>query len=275
MPTPDEKLPLVSVCMGVRYRREDLSLLERSIRSIQAQSYSNWELLICERDSIPAAKERLNCFEQEDPRIQILDGTDTVGLQGQLNRCLKVAKGDWIARMDDDDVSAPDRLSVQMAYLQEHSEAAFVGGVAKLERDGNPAGMRRLPEKPTVRDFLFVQPFLHPTLLFRREALEVVGGYCEETRCLGCEDYDLLLRLYERGLVGANIQEPLFTYTLPPLGSKKLTMALRWNEVRTRYVRFKSLGLLPGAFPYVVKPVAVGLIPNRMLEWMKKKRTGE
>ena len=270
MPTPDEKLPLVSVCMGVRYRREDLSLLERSIRSIQAQTYSHWELLICERDSTPAAKERLDRFEQEDPRIQILDGGDRAGLRGQLNQCLKVAKGDWIARMDDDDVSAPDRLSVQMAYLQEHSEAAFVGCVAKLERDGNPAGMRRLPEKPTVRDFLFVQPFLHPTLLFRREVLEVVGGYCEETRCLGCEDYDLLLRLYERGLVGANIQEPLFTYTLPPLGSKKLTMALRWNEVRTRYVRFKSLGLLPGALPYVVKPVAVGLIPEHALEKLKR-----
>lgn len=271
MPTPDEKQPLVSVCMGVRYKKENLALLERAIHSIQAQTYSNWELLICERDSTQAAKQRLKSFEQEDPRIHILNGSGTAGLPGQLNLCLKEAKGNWIARMDDDDISAPDRLFTQMTYLHDHPQAAFVGCVAHLEREGKPEGIRQLPTAPQVKDFLFVQPFLHPTLLFRRETLERVDGYCEEKRCTGCEDYDLLLRLYELKLTGENIQDPLFTYTLPPLGSKKRTMALRWNEVRTRYVRFKSLGLLPGALPYVVKPVIVGLIPNSVLIVLKER----
>lgn len=275
MPTPDEKQPLISVCMGVRYLREDLSLLERSIRSIQAQTYSNWELLICERDSIPAARDKIEEFVREDRRIRLIDGTGTAGLPGQLNRCLVQAKGNWIARMDDDDFSNPRRFAVQMEYLRENPQAAFVGCEANLERDGKPVGIRQLPVRSEVKDFLFVQPFLHPTLLFRREALESAGGYCEEPRCLGCEDYDLLLRLYETGYRGENIQEPLFTYTLPPRGSKKRTMALRYNEVKTRYVRFKSLGLLPKALPYVVKPVLVGLVPNGMLEWMKRMRTEE
>lgn len=271
MPTPDENQPLISVCMGVRYRREDLSLLERAISSIQAQTYSNWEFLICERDSTPAAKRRLSSFAQEDPRIRLIDGTGTTGLAGQLNRCLAEARGDWIARMDDDDFSYPQRLAAQMEYLRENPQVAFVGCIARLERDGKPAGIRRLPAKPTVRDFLFVQPFLHPTLLFRREALKAAGGYCEKPRCLGCEDYDLLLRLYEAGLMGENIQDPLFTYTLPPKGSKKRTMALRWNEVKTRYVRFRALGLLPGALPYVIKPVIVGLLPEKALIEAKRR----
>lgn len=275
MPTPGEKAPLVSICMGVRYQREGLSLLERSIHSIQAQSYPHWELLICERDSTQAARKCLERFAEQDPRIRLIDGTGTAGLAGQLNRCLAEVSGDWVARMDDDDFSHPRRLAAQMEYLWENPQAAFVGCIAQLERDGKPAGTRRLPAKPTVRDFLFVQPFLHPTLLFRQEALEAVGGYCEEPRCLGCEDYDLLLRLYEAGLVGENIQEPLFTYSLPPLGIKKRTMALRWNEVKTRYIRFRTLELLPGALPYVVKPVIVGLVPNGLLERMKKKRTEE
>lgn len=269
MPMPDEKQPLISVCMGVRYRREGLALLERSICSIQAQTYSNWEFLICERDSTPAAKCRLDSFTQKDSRIRLIDGTGTVGLAGQLNRCIAEAKGEWIARMDDDDFSHPGRLAAQLEYLQENSQIAFVGCIAQLERDGKPVGIRRFPQSPSVRDFLFVQPFLHPTLLFRRETLEQAGGYSEEPRCVGCEDYDLLLRLYERGLTGANIQKPLFTYTLPPRGSKKLTMALRQNEVKTRYIRFKSLGLLPKALPYVIKPVAVGLIPRQLLEFLK------
>lgn len=269
MPTKGEITPLVSILMGVRYQREDISLLERAIRSIQAQTYPNWEFLICERDSTQAARMRLEHFVREDPRIRLIDGRGTEGLPGQLNRCLKVARGDWIARMDDDDFSHPCRLSAQMEYLRKNPQSAFVGCMAQLERDGKPAGIRQLPAKPTVRDFLFVQPFLHPTLLFRREALEQVGGYCEEPRCVGCEDYDLLLRLYELGLWGENIQEPLFTYTLPPLGSKKRTMALRRNEVKTRYVRFRALGLLPHALPYVIKPVVVGLIPEHLLEQLK------
>lgn len=273
MPTPCEKQPLISVCMGVRYQRENLSPLKRSIRSIQEQYYSNWEFLICERDSTLAAKYQLNDFVQEDPRIRLISGVGTVGLAGQLNRCLAEAKGNWIARMDDDDFSQPQRLAVQMEYLRKNPQAAFVGCVAQQERDEGPAGIRWLPVRPTVRNFYITQPFLHPTLLFRREALEAVGGYCEEARCLGCEDYDLLLRLYEAGFAGENIQEPLFIYTLPPMGSKKRTMAMRRNEVKTRYIRFRSLRLLPGALPYVVKPVAVGLLPAKILERIKRKRT--
>lgn len=272
MPTSDEKGALVSVLMGVQYQRENLDLLERSVCSIQMQNWPDWELLICERGSTQAARMRLERFSREDPRIHLIDGKGTTGLAGQLNRCLAMAKGNWIARMDDDDASDPNRISVQMRYLQSHPQAAFVGCVAHLERAGRLVGIRRLPNKPTIRDFLFVQPFLHPTLLFRREALERVGGYSEESRCSGCEDYDLLLRLYEAGFSGENIQKPLFIYTLPLIGKNKRTMELRWNEVKVRYIRFKNLGLLPGAFPYVIKPVLVGLIPGHILERLKQIR---
>lgn len=270
MPTPSIDGPLISVVMGVRYRRENLFLLERAVSSILGQTYQNLEFLICENGSTEEARAQLERFAREDARVRLIDGGNATGFSEELNRCLKVAKSEYIARMDDDDFSHPDRLEKQMAFLREHRDVAFVGCVAQLERGGQLAGQRKLPEKPTVRDFYIVQPFLHPTLLFRREALKEVGGYSEETRCVGCEDYDLLLRLYETGLLGENIQEPLFTYTLPPLGSKKRTMALRWNEVKTRYVRFRALRLLPETLPYVIKPVLVGLLPERTL--MKAKR---
>ena len=271
MHTLDKNTPLVSILMGVRYQRGDISFLERAIHSIQAQTYSNWEFLICERDSTAEARVRLERFVQEDARIHLVDGRGTASLSERLNRCIREAQGEWLARMDDDDFSHPKRITVQMEYLQENPQAAFVGCIAQLERDGQPVGIRQLPQAPIVRDFLFVQPFLHPTLLFRRKALEQMGGYCEEPRCLGCEDYDLLLRLYEAGLRGENIQEPLFTYTLPPLGNKKRTMALRWNEAKTRYIRFIALRLLPKALPYVVKPMAVGLVPEAVLIRVKQK----
>lgn len=268
----ESEAPLISVLMGVRYRREDIYLLKRAVNSILTQSYPNLELLICENGSTENVKEYLRRLEQEEVRVRLVEGTGADTLAAKLNRCLRAAAGQYIARMDDDDVSHPERLTIQMEYLRTHPEFAFVGSVASLERDGKSAGRRSLPEQPTVRDFYFVQPFLHPTLLFRRETLEAAGGYCEESRCDGCEDYDLLLRLYARGMAGANVMEPLLTYTLPPLGTSNRSMALRWNEAKTRFVRFRALGLLPGAMPYVVKPLAVGLLPAGVVERLKEGR---
>lgn len=267
-----EAQPLVSVLMGVRYRREDLMLLERAITSILTQTYDNLEFLICENGSVAGVRERLKQFAAEDTRVRLIDGVGAETLSEKLNRCIADARGMYLARMDDDDFSYPDRLTRQMAYLEEHPEVSFVGCSVALEQDGVSTGERPLPEHPAVRDFLFVQPFIHPTLIFHREALEQVGGYGEESRCVGCEDYDLLLRLYEKGYSGANMQELLFRYTLPPKGSKGRPMTLRLNEVKTRFVRFKRLGLLPGSFPYVVKPVMVGLIPTPLLERLKTGR---
>ena len=269
-----ENKSLVSVLMGVYYRREDTGLLRRSIDSILAQSYTQLELLICDDGSTEEAKQLIDDYVKKDRRVCPIRCGDKYTLSEKLNACLKEAKGQWIARMDDDDFSDVDRISVQMDYLKEHVQTAFVGCVARLEMDGKPKGLRQLPERPTIQDFLFVQPFLHPTLLFRRESLEQVGRYNEESRCIGCEDYDLLLRFYEVGLYGENIQKPFFTYTLPPLNSRKRTMPLRWNEVKTRYVRFKSLGLLPRSFLYMVKPVVVGLVPKNILERLKQIRHG-
>lgn len=262
--------PLISVLMGVLYRRESVNLLERAIRSIQNQTYSNWELLICDDGSTETAWQYLNEIATQDERIHLIRSCKKTDLASKLNWCLAQAKGSYIARMDDDDWSDPQRFEKQLCALEYKPAIAFVGSNVRLWRDEHVVGVWELPEQPRVRDFLFVQPFVHPTLMFRRKALEAVGGYCEEPRCLGCEDYDLLLRLYEAGFTGMNIQEPFLVYTLPAVGRKKRTMALRWNEGKTRYIRFKALGLLPGALPYVIKPVLVGLLPKSLLIRLKR-----
>lgn len=266
----DKKRPLISVLMGVLYQRESVNLLERSIRSIQNQTYSNWELLICDDGSIEAARRYMEKTATQDMRVHLVRGCPRTDLASKLNWCLKAAKGTYIARMDDDDWSDPQRFEKQFHILESKPMIAFVGCNVRLWRDDHIIGVRELPEQPEVRNFLFVQPFVHPTLMFRRQVLEAVGGYCEACRCIGCEDYDLLLRCYEAGFFGINIQEPFFVYTLPELGKKKRTMALRWNEGKTRYIRFKALGLLPGALPYVIKPVLVGLLPKSFLTKIRK-----
>jgi glycosyltransferase EpsE len=265
-----EKKPLISVLMGVYYQRPDVALLVRSVNSILQQSVADFELLICDDGSNEIACAFLDETVRRDKRVKLVRPRNAFALAVKLNHCLTEARGQWIARMDDDDYSYPERFAKQLNYLQQHQEIAFVGCNVNLVCDGAVVGQRNFAEWPQVRDFYFKQPFIHPGLLFRREALEEVGGYSEAKRQLLCEDYDLLLRLYKAGYKGANLQETLLDYTVPATAKGSRKMKHRWNEAVTRYGRFKELGVLPGALPYVVKPLAVGLLPEFILRKMKK-----
>lgn len=266
----EAKIPLLSVVMGVLYRRDNLFLLRRSVDSILAQSFRDFELLICDDGSSAEAAGLLEKYAAEDRRVRLIREGKLSRLPEKLNRCISEARGSFIARMDDDDFSHSERFERQLSALEQDTSCAFVGCNVRLWRDGMVVGLRQLPMRPEVRDFLFVQPFVHPAMIFRAEALSAVGNYCTEDRCELCEDYDLLLRLYARGYRGMNLQEALLDYTCPqnPHGNRR--MRHRWNETVTRYVRFRELRLLPRALPYVVKPLAVGIIPAPLLRMMKE-----
>lgn len=263
--------PLISVLMGVYHPSADIELLERSVYSVLAQTVQDFEFLICDDGSSHETCHFLDNLAGREERIRLIRQGDLFSLPMKLNACLREARGTWAARMDDDDYSTPRRFEVQLAYLREHPEISFVGSNVTLRRNRQTVGEWRFPEYPTVQDFYFRQPFIHPTLILRRDVLLSIGGYSEDKRCVLCEDYDLLLRLYSAGYAGANVQHPLLEYSLPATPGGNRRMRHRWNEVVTRYQRFQDLGLLPQALPYVIKPLAVGLLPAPLLEHMKRR----
>lgn len=267
-----EYRPLVSVIMGIRYQKESLEDLISSINSILTQTYNNIELLICQNESTSSACELLENLANRDDRIKLVDGKGAYSLATKLNRCLAIAKGVYIARQDDDDISYPERLQNQVNYLNCNKEIGFVGCNVELKLVGREdRKMKRVfPEYPTSKDFLFVQPFIHPTLMFRRTVFDIVKGYCEKSWCDGCEDYDLLLRMYENGVRGKNLQGFYFQYTVDMSKKHRRTFLMRCNEVYVRWKRFSELGFLPKAIPYVIKPVIIGCIPNGLLNKMKR-----
>lgn len=270
MPMPDAAAPVVSVLMGVYYRKADTVLLERSVRSILEQTFRDFEFLICDDGSTAEAASLLENLAAEDSRIRLVRVGTLFTLPQKLNACLEAAHGRLLARMDDDDWSEPQRFEKQLRALEENPGAAFVGSNVLLWQNGTCVGSRELPSRPTVQDFLFVQPFIHPTLIFRTEALRAVGGYSEDPHCILCEDYDLLLRMYARGYWGINLTDELLCYTVPAPGEHRRKMKHRFNESVTRYHRFRELKLLPKALPYVLKPVAVGLLPGQLVQWLRK-----
>ncbi|WP_312281226.1 glycosyltransferase [Oscillibacter sp.] len=268
MPMCSEQI-MVSVIMGVRCTQEGTAALKAAVTSILAQTMSEFEFLICENGSAPSAKQLLQALSRQDTRICLIDGTGADSLTQKLNRCLKQARGTWIARMDDDDFSHPYRFAQQLSFLSTHPEICIVGSWV-LEQGGTAPMVRKLPPFPRVENFRMTNPFVHPALLLRRQAMIAVGGYSEHPLQEGCDDYDLLLRLYENGCLGANVQQVLLDYSVTASQLKHRPYLLFYHEFRTRLSRFSSLGRMPAWFIWAVKPLVVGLLPRQLLHQLKR-----
>lgn len=260
--------PFISIIMGVYRQQEDLTALERAIGSILSQTYTEFEFLICESGSTSSTKECLNRFSQEDSRIRLIDGARANTLAAKLNRCLLAAKGELVARMDDDDYSCPERLEKQAAFLREHPGCAVVGSWIR-EVGGLKESVRELPPQPQIRDFRKTLPYVHPALMFRKDVLFSIGLYSENIRQVGCDDYDLLMRLYAKGYRGANLQEVLLEYSIVSSQLCRRPYHLFINEFNTRRACFQMLGLLPNWWIWAIKPLIAGLIPRRILYYIK------
>lgn len=259
--------PLVSVLMGVY---NCASTLGASIESILAQDYGNLEVIICDDGSSDSTAELLSGWAAKDARIVHLRNETNLGLSSTLNRCMEAARGEYLARMDGDDLSKPDRIGKQVRFLESHPEYALCGSSIELFDSAGVWGRLDYPEVVTAASFLLRSPFAHPTVMFRAAALRAAGGYDSSPEIGRSEDYDLFMRLHAAGARGYNLQEYLLSYR-EELGSfrrRKYRYAL--TEARVRWRGFRRLGLLPRGLPFVVKPLLVGLIPRGAYNRIRK-----
>jgi GT2 family glycosyltransferase len=202
--------PLVSVVMAVHNERP---YLEVAIQSVLDQTFKDFEFIIVNDGSTDDSEEVLDRFEQSDDRIRLVH-QENRGLIASLNRGLDMAQGKYIARMDGDDISHPERFEHQAAFLEENPEIGVLGTqVDKIDANGNVRERwnRSLPTDPDVAAWrlLFNICFCHPTVMMRHALLERLGGYAEWA--IGAEDYELFTRaLLETRLV--NLPETLFEH---------------------------------------------------------------
>lgn len=168
-------MPNVSIIMGV-YNCKNYNLLRKSVDSVLQQTYKDFEFIICDDGSTNDTLEELNNLSQLDSRIKILSYKQNRGLNHALNVCLAASKGKYIARQDDDDISKPERLEKQVRFLDENPEYAIVGTCADVFDDKGIWGQYGVPEEPQKKDFLWNSPFMHPTMMMRKEELLSGGG---------------------------------------------------------------------------------------------------
>lgn len=263
-------MPKVSVLMGM-YNTKDKSYLEKSLKSILNQTFNDFELIICNdgstNDCVLWAKEICD----GDSRVKFIENDKNRGLAYTLNHCLKYATGEYIARMDDDDESDLTRFEKQVDYLDSNSSVDLVSTNIKLFDSEGIYNSKEYPNVIKKEDFLFNSPIVHPSIMVRKKAYELVNGYRDIPMTVRVEDYDLFMRMFSKGIVMHVIQEYLLNYRDDRENSiRRKKYKYRINEAKVRYYGFKQLKLLPKGFVYVLKPLIIGLMPISLIRKIRK-----
>ncbi len=263
---PKKHRPLVSIIMSA-YNPVP-HFLKRAVDSLINQTLEDWELLICDDHSGLKYSNFIKSFESLDPRIKVIRNRVNSGLAVSLNKCVAHSCGIYIARMDDDDLSMPDRLEKQVRFLEDHDSISWVGCNAGLMDDNGKWGDRKVPECPEARDFLKYCPYIHPSVMFRRKVFEENGGYKKLRRG---EDYEFFMRLHSKGYRGYNMQEELFLYREAPHTSRRRGYYYQIEEAGIRLRGFRDLDVLSlTSSVYVIKPIITGLISYRQRVKLKR-----
>lgn len=262
--------PLVSVIMGV-HNQWDEKILLAAVESILKQTYTFLEFIIWNDGSHPDVAKTVQRLMELDDRIIVVGQNENRGLAFSLNECIRLAKGKYIARMDSDDISLPCRLERQVDFLEMNEEYDWCGTCVELIDEGGIWGVRHMVEKPQIKDYFKYSPYVHPSVMFRASLFNENQGYLESQETLRCEDYEIFLRLIQRGKRGYNIQENLFQYRETRESYYKREVIFRLNEAKIRYKNFKNLNVLfPIGWIYVLRPIVACLIPGTLLEYIKR-----
>lgn len=267
-----EIIPEISIIMGV-YNPGNYRYLEASVQSILNQTFKNFEFIIYDDGSHAEAAQIIKKLQLKDKRIRIMRCDTNHGLAFSLNQCIDVAKGKYLARMDDDDISFPQRLEREYAFLETHPEYDWVGCNALILSDSEIVGIRKMAEIPNQYNFLPFSPYVHPSVMFRRELFEQGNKYNISQETLRCEDYELFMKLYQQGYIGYNIQECLFVYRENLASYHRRTVKSRWCEMKIRRNNFCKIGLPRGRrMLYILRPLFTVLIPRTVIIQYKKIR---
>ena len=263
----------VSIIMGI-YNCENT--LAEAIDSIISQTYSEWKLIMCDDGSKDGTYKIAEEYQKKYPeKIILIKNDQNRGLNATLNHCLEYADTEYVARMDGDDISLPERLEKEINFLDSHYEYAIVS-CPMIYFDENGEFMRgKGSGEPDLTMMCRATPFCHAPCMVRREAYEAVGGYAVSDKRLRVEDWDLWIRMYEKGFKGYNLSEHLYRMRDDRNAFSRRKIKYRINEARVGASAVKKLHLNSIFYVMCLRPILVGFLPSgvyQFLHILKRKR---
>ena len=248
------------------------STLQEALDSLYAQTYQDFEIILCEDGSKDNTYEIALENQKQHNNIVLLRNPHNMGLNQTLNNCLAVAKGEYIARMDGDDISLPTRFEKEVNFLENHPDFAIVSAPMIHFDENGDYRVGSAVEYPSKNDFVKGTPICHAPCMVRTEALKKVGGYSDDKYLRRVEDYHLWFKMYAAGYKAYNIQEPLYKMRDDRNAYSRRNWANRRNEMYVKFVGFKMLGISWYKWVYILRPLILFLLPSFLYNYLHRRR---
>lgn len=238
------------------------STLIEALESLYAQTYKDFKIILCEDGSTDNTYQIAQEYASKHDNIILVKNEKNMGLNYTLNRCLELADTEYIARMDGDDISLPERFEKEIFFLDAHPEYAVVSGPMIYFdekgdfRKGNGHG------EVKKNDFIKGSVICHAPCMARTEVFKAVGGYTVDKRLLRIEDYHLWFKIFLSGYKMYMLNEPIYKMRDDRNAFKRRTLRSRINATCLRLKVYKSLGISYRYYPTAFKGIIVGLLPK-------------
>lgn len=263
--------PVVTVLMSVY---NGMPHLPAAIDSILGQTLTNFKFIIIDDASTDGTAKILSDRARKDSRIEVITNQRNRGLGYNLARGLAIATTPWVARMDADDLAVPERLEWQIAYVREHPAVDILGGYALDMGDrGQILGERKVPTThEAICRLVWTNPFIHGTILMRREAILRVGSY--RPQLAKRQDYELWFRCVTAGLIFANLSQPLIYYRFSDNTFKRNNWRVALAHVGIGWRGCWQVKAAPFAYLAITKQLVIVLLPpylrTLVYNWLKQ-----
>lgn len=262
-------MPKVSVIMGIYNCADTLS---DAIESIINQTFSDWEIIMCDDGSSDRTLEIAQIYAEKYDKIRVYKNEKNMGLNFTLNHCLKYVTGQFVARMDGDDISLPERFEKEIDFLMRHPEYAIVSCNMKYFDNQGVFMTGKAKGEPSLDSIVRRTPFCHAPCMVRREAYETVHGYSVSNKLLRVEDWHLWIKMYEKGYRGYTLEEPLYLMRDDRNAVSRRKFKYRMNECYVGHLAIQALNLSKINYIYILRPLVVGLLPPWFYSYLHKKR---
>jgi glycosyltransferase involved in cell wall biosynthesis len=230
--------PLISVILPVFNAEMTIAV---AIESILSQSFRDFELILIDDGSKDQTLKVIEPYVGKDSRIVLLKNPQNMRLARSLNRGIEVARGKYLARMDADDYSYPDRLEKQFRYMEAHPEIGVSGGTMEVvDSLDRVTSIRRyfLEDGEIRKNIFYFSPFCHPAIIIRKSVIDKVGGFIHEYN--PAEDYELYFRIGKISHFG-NLNDTLLRYKILETSmTGKQTWSMEKKSIQIRWLYFNS-----------------------------------
>lgn len=262
--------PLVSIIMPVYNSKK---YLHKVLESLGKQTYSNWELICCDDYSKDSSYEILKLYSQKDNRTKVIKNESNLGPAATRNKCISIAKGEFIMLQDADDISLSNRIETLLYHFKENEKIDFISSnVNFFDDDKKWAPSKRYTSFPDKKDAIRGLCFVHASIMFRKSCIESVGGYRVSWETKRGQDYDMIMRMMSIGKKGRNISDVLYEVREDNEGYSRRKYRYRIAESVIRFKNYRKLEIPLWGYAYIFKPLIIGLVPGFVMKKYKENK---